>query len=166
MTNLENSNFSFIVSPEIKVNINNKNLPVNFKGKADKCSQQPISKQVKFSDREKEILKKLSSEEIEKLSTNESTNVKAKKDKTTALTLPELKRLKTELAGSSFLCDVIEGANFKLPENEIVERNPELEKRVKRLMREQEQRVYNSMTKNVDSSRKFEPEETIAYQSE
>ena len=164
MTNLEN--FSFIISPEIKVNIDNKSLPVNFKGKADKSSQQSVSKQVKFSEREKEILKKLSSGDVEKLSTNDSTNVKAKKDKTTALTLTELKRLKIELAGKSFLCDVIEGADFKLPENEIVERNPELEKRVQRLMREQEQRVYNSMTKNVDSSRKFEPEETIAYQSE
>lgn len=159
-------NISFILNPEISLVLSNKSLPSKFKTNDGKSSQRSVSERVKFSERELELLKKVNKLELEKISTNEtSSDKKSKKDKTTALTLSEVKGLKKELGGTSYLCDVFSGADFKLPENEIVERNPELEKRIQRLKREQEQRVYNSMTRNVDSTRKYEPEETISYQS-
>lgn len=155
---------SFIVCPEIKLILSNKSLSGKLKSSNGKSSQRSVSEQVKFSARELELLQKLNKLEV-KTSTNENKgDKKLKKDKTTALTLSEVKGLKTELGNATYLCDVIDGADFRLPENEVVERNPVLEKRIQRLKREQEQRVYNSMTKNVDSSRKFEPEETISYQ--
>jgi Endoplasmic reticulum-based factor for assembly of V-ATPase len=159
------TNYNFIQSPEIKLILSNKSLPAKFKSKDAKSSQPSVSQQVKFTPRELELLQKLNKLELEKISTNENkSDEKSKKDKTTALTLSDVKGLKKELGEATYLCDVIDGADFRLPENEIFERNPVLEKRIQRLKREQEQRVYNSMTKNVDSSRKFEPEETISYQ--
>lgn len=159
------TNINFISNPEIKLVVSNKSLPIKFKSSEGKTSQRSVSEQVKFTERELELLQKVNKLELEKISTNES-NVekKSKKDKSTAFTLSQVKGLKKELGQTAYLCDVIDGADFKLPENEVVARNPVLEKRIQRLMREQEQRVYNSMTKNVDSSRKFEPEETISYQ--
>lgn len=159
------NNISFILNPEIKLVLSNKSLPGKFKSSDGKSSQRSATEQVKFSERELELLQKVNKLELEKISTKVSSDEKSKKDKTTALTLSEVKGLKKELGEATYLCDVFDGADFRLPENEIVERNPVLEKRIQRLKREQEQRVYNSMTKNVDSSRKYEPEETISYQS-
>lgn len=65
----------------------------------------------------------------------------------------------------SYLHELIEGSQLVLPSNEFTERNPELEERCQRLKREQEDQRYRLMTRNVDSSRKHEPEDTIAYQS-
>lgn len=159
---------SFIVNPEIKLVISNKNIPRNNKSKDEKSSQNSTPSQVKFSDHERDLLKKINNLQFSKLSTKEVKKEKprekhAKREKTTAFTLSEVKKLKEDL-GDSFLCDIISVAELQLPENEIVERNPELEARVQRLKAQQEQRVYNSMTKNVDSSRKHIPEETISYQ--
>lgn len=155
---------SFIINPEVSLAISSKSLPRKKKS-SDEASGQPS--QVKFSARELELLGKVNEINLEKTSTKENENKSGKltkKDKLTTLTLSELKELKEELEFPVFLCDVIEGAVVKLPENEIVERNPVLEKRIQRLKAEQEQRVYNSMTKNVDSSRKYQPEETISFQ--
>lgn len=154
---------SFIVNPEIKLLISSKST--SRKPATKDASHKLTSSQVKFSERELDLLKKVSELKLEKLSTNESTKEKhVKHGKTTALTLLELKQLKHDLGDNLFLCDIIDGAELKLPENEIKERDPELEKRIQRLKAQQEQRAYNSMTKNVDSSRKFIPEETISYQ--
>uniref|UniRef100_A0A182TS27 Endoplasmic reticulum-based factor for assembly of V-ATPase n=1 Tax=Anopheles melas TaxID=34690 RepID=A0A182TS27_9DIPT len=63
-----------------------------------------------------------------------------------------------------YLHALLAGCRLKLPENPICERNPELEARCQRLRKEQEDREYHRMTKNVDSIRKHMPEETISYQ--
>lgn len=63
-----------------------------------------------------------------------------------------------------YLHELIEGSQLILPSNEFTERNPELEERCQRLKREQDEQKYRLMTKNVDCSRSYEPEETIAYQ--
>lgn len=57
-------------------------------------------------------------------------------------------------------------ATLVLPSNEIRVRNPELEARCVRLRLEQNARVYNAMTRNVDTSRRLIPDDTIAFQSE
>uniref|UniRef100_A0A4Y0BVU4 Endoplasmic reticulum-based factor for assembly of V-ATPase n=1 Tax=Anopheles funestus TaxID=62324 RepID=A0A4Y0BVU4_ANOFN len=63
-----------------------------------------------------------------------------------------------------YLHTLLNGCQLKLPVNPIQERNPELEARCQRLRKEQEDREYHRMTKNVDSIRKHMPEETISYQ--
>lgn len=64
-----------------------------------------------------------------------------------------------------YLYELLEGSKLVLPQNEIIERNPELEARCQRLRREQDERSYKTMTKNVDCSRTHAPDDTIAYQS-
>lgn len=64
-----------------------------------------------------------------------------------------------------YLHQLLAGSNLSLPRNEIHERDPALEARCVRLRLEQDARVYNVMTKNVDSSRRQLPDDTIAYQS-
>lgn len=55
--------------------------------------------------------------------------------------------------------------HLSLPQNEYVERNPVLEKRCKQLRREQEERCYRAMTRNVDVSQGHFPNDTISFQS-
>lgn len=64
-----------------------------------------------------------------------------------------------------YLHELLAGSKLVLPKNEILERNPELEARCVRLRLQQEHRMYNAMTKNVDSARTKLPEDTISYQS-
>lgn len=148
---------SFIVNPEIKLVVDRKILPKVTKGHTDVDG---TSKRVTFSERELDLLKKVNNLDIAPQN-YENKKETLKRDKTTTLSLDELKQLK---AGGTFLCDVIDTASLVLPQNEFVERNPVLEERIQRLKRDQEQRVYNTMTKNVDTRRKYEPEETISYQ--
>lgn len=160
---------SFIINPEVNLIVSNKSLPKKKTAKNEKSSHPSSLPLVTFSQRELELLIKLNDLKVGKSSGKSSTNEKknekqAKRDKTTSLTLQEVKELKADLGESEFLCDIIEQSELKLPENEILERNPVLEKRIQRLKAQQEQRVYNSMTKNVDSSRRYQPEETIAFQ--
>ncbi|XP_049543982.1 uncharacterized protein LOC125956295 [Anopheles darlingi] len=63
-----------------------------------------------------------------------------------------------------FLHVLLAGCPLVLPENPVQERNPVLEARCQLLRKQQEERDYNRMTKNVDSIRKHMPEETIGYQ--
>lgn len=65
-----------------------------------------------------------------------------------------------------YLHQLLVGCRLLLPRNARHKRDPLLEKRCVRLRLEQDARVYNAMTKNVDSSRRQLPDETIAYQSE
>lgn len=69
-------------------------------------------------------------------------------------------------AGKStvYLHELLEGSKLILPKNELIERNPELEARCQRLKREQEERRYQAMTKNVDTNRRNAPDDTIGYQ--
>ncbi|XP_031620942.1 uncharacterized protein LOC116339290 [Contarinia nasturtii] len=88
-----------------------------------------------------------------------------------ALNLSDLKWIHQHLSDTrrendsvNYLHELIEGSLIILPSNEFTERNPELEERCQRLKREQDEQKYRHMTKNVDCSRSYEPEETIAYQ--
>lgn len=63
-----------------------------------------------------------------------------------------------------YLHELFKGSEIVLPKNKEVPRNPELEKRCQMLRIQQENLVYQSMTKNVDSSRRKLPEDTISYQ--
>ncbi|CRK91914.1 CLUMA_CG005533, isoform A [Clunio marinus] len=152
---------TFIANPEIRLVLSNKIIPRIKQLKENAPSQKNSSSSVVFTDRELDLLKKVN--EL-KLESKENKKEKlSQKDKTSSLTLPEVKKLKQTLE-DRYLCDIIESASIKLPENEVVERNPELEKRIQKLKALQEQKVYNSMTKNVDHAKKFEPTETISYQ--
>lgn len=64
-----------------------------------------------------------------------------------------------------YLHEILLNCTILVPENETVDRNPELEKRCNYLKNKQDNLRYRSMTKNVDNVRTHEPEETIAYQS-
>jgi hypothetical protein len=160
---------SFINSPEIQVLISQRDLSSHKKSK--KLDDTPVEN-VEFSKREEEILKKIETinfeenfnENDENNENDKATNKKGK-GKQTPLTLQELKNLKQQLGDEIFLCDLIN--DLDLPQNEIVERNPVLEARIKKLKAQQANKEYDSMTRNVDSSRKnVEPTDSIAFQSE
>ncbi|GLV37594.1 uncharacterized protein CBL_13866 [Carabus blaptoides fortunei] len=63
-----------------------------------------------------------------------------------------------------YLHEILSKCTILVPENETVNRSPELEKRCNYLKTKQDNLRYRSMTKNVDNVRTHEPEETIAYQ--
>lgn len=65
-----------------------------------------------------------------------------------------------------YLHQLLAGSRLLLPRNEVHERDPVLEARCVRLRLEQDARVYRSMTKNVDTSRRLMPDDSIAFQSE
>lgn len=88
------------------------------------------------------------------------------------LNLNDLKWLNLFLAkqrdsgnAAEYFHELLEGSQLILPINEVIARNPELEARCKRLRREQEDRAYQAMTKNVDNNRRHAPDDTIGYQS-
>lgn len=66
---------------------------------------------------------------------------------------------------SVYLHELLDGCDLVLPQNEVIKRNPILEARIKKLQKEQEEREYKAMTKNVDMTKKFAVEDTLAYQS-
>lgn len=76
-----------------------------------------------------------------------------------------VEKRRTNETFTMYLHELLEDAKLKLPKNEVIERDPVLEARCVRLRMEQDARVYNAMTKNVDSRRQNLPEDTIAYQS-
>lgn len=53
---------------------------------------------------------------------------------------------------------------IQLPEPPVIPRSPELEARVQRLRLEQEEKDYQTMTRNVDTRRTKYPDESIASQ--
>ncbi|XP_011194749.2 transmembrane protein 199 [Zeugodacus cucurbitae] len=75
-----------------------------------------------------------------------------------------LKQLREKKGLDIYLSDLIENCRLHLPMNEVIERNPELEARCQRLREQQQNREYLDMTKNVDATLKYVPEDTIAYQ--
>lgn len=159
---------SFVKNPEIRLVVSKKHLPKkDQKNTRNSSHDRPIQ----FTADEIEILTKIDkltdlpepsaeSSELQKKST--------KRDKVVELTLPQLKQLHAELDESSFICDLIDLSAYelKLPENEIVPRNPQLEERIQRLKAEQEQRRYDDMTRNIDSGKVHHPEDSIAFQRE
>lgn len=59
--------------------------------------------------------------------------------------------------------DLLMGCDVKLPRPEVEPRNQELEARIQCLKARQANREYKAMTRNVDTFRVHEPEETISY---
>lgn len=159
---------SFIIDTGLKVVLNLKKVSAADKklftdGKKSKEST------VKFTENELSILRKLDQNNIENVNVKQNDSEKIKTSKSTI----DLGRLKyaydlivkssKETKNQTYLNDIL--IDIVLPINEIRERNPILEKRCEQLRIDQEQREYKSMTKNVDTTRKFMPEETIAFQS-
>lgn len=63
-----------------------------------------------------------------------------------------------------YLHKLLEGAEFKMPPNEVIKRNPVLEARCVKLRAQQEAREYRKMTKSVDNVRMRFPEDNINFQ--
>lgn len=63
-----------------------------------------------------------------------------------------------------YIHELLEGSEIKLPELEVIPRNPELEARIQKLKVEQAEREYKAMTKAVDGVRVRLPEDSIGYQ--
>ncbi|CAO1413025.1 unnamed protein product [Diamesa hyperborea] len=158
---------SFIIDTGVKAVLNLKKVsPENKKIFTDDKKSKETN--VNFSEHELSILKKLDQHNIENSEAKQNDSTKIKTIKSTI----ELGRLKyaydlinkssKETKNQIYLNDIL--IDIVLPINEIRERNPILEKRCEQLRIDQEQREYKSMTKNVDTSRKFMPEDTIAFQ--
>jgi TMEM199 family protein len=64
-----------------------------------------------------------------------------------------------------YLHELLADCQLVLPENQILQRNPVLEERCKKLRLQQSNREYHEMTKNVDNVRRNLPEDTLAFQS-
>lgn len=167
---------SFVKNPEINLILSDQNASINKKSKNKDVS---TPKQVEFTKKEIDVLKKLEKTEIGKAEEKENSNseklAKKKNNKSnkkrTSLSLNELKQLKQQLEEENlFLCDILENdenAVIELPKNEIQERNPELEARVQRLKAQQANKAYESMVRNVDARLKMtDPKDSIAFQSE
>lgn len=78
--------------------------------------------------------------------------------------LEELEWLHANNKGASHFHELVSGCELLLPSPVTPPRNPELEARIQKLKAEQEEREYRKMTKNVDSVRVRQPDETIGYQ--
>ncbi|XP_062536591.1 transmembrane protein 199 [Armigeres subalbatus] len=75
-----------------------------------------------------------------------------------------LNRLRKDDPDVPYLHELMQDCELLLPENEIQERNPELEARCQKLRKQQEAKEYEAMTRNVDNVRTLMPQDTIAYQ--
>lgn len=75
-----------------------------------------------------------------------------------------LNRLRKDDPDIPYLHELMEDCEMLLPENEVQERNPELEARCQKLRKQQEAKEYQAMTRNVDNVRTLMPQDTIAYQ--
>lgn len=62
------------------------------------------------------------------------------------------------------LHELLMGSEIVLPQNVEIPRSEELDRRCLLLKRQQENRQYKAMTKNVDNVRKPLPEDTVSYQ--
>lgn len=76
--------------------------------------------------------------------------------------LAEYRKTATE---KIYLHELFDNSDVILPSPKVTPRNPELEARIKKLKAQQNAREYQAMTKNIDSVRKFLPEDSISYQS-
>ncbi|CAD6994970.1 unnamed protein product [Ceratitis capitata] len=119
-------------------------------------------------DIEKDLRTEVKATELPKtINSTDDSNIEATK----ALYISDLRWLKKWLAQlreekglDLFLHNFIEQFSLELPRNEVMERNPELEARCQRLREQQQNKEYLNMTKNIDSTLKYAPEDTIAYQ--
>lgn len=75
-----------------------------------------------------------------------------------------LQERRQNVKDTPYLHALLEGSQLKLPENEVIKRNPVLEARCVKLRAQQEAREYRKMTRTVDNVRITHPEDTIQYQ--
>lgn len=101
-------------------------------------------------------------------------SMKLKKGKTANVTLKieDLKWLNKYLreyrkttTEKIYLHELLDNSELILPTPKVTPRNPELEARIQKLTAQQNAREYRTMTKSIDSVRKYFPEDSIAYQS-
>ncbi|XP_065222786.1 uncharacterized protein LOC135847258 isoform X1 [Planococcus citri] len=78
--------------------------------------------------------------------------------------LEDILWLKKKLPKDVRIYKLLENCDVKLPAPELEPRNPELEARIQKLKVLEEERRYQDMTRNVDTSRVRHPEDSIAYQ--
>lgn len=76
----------------------------------------------------------------------------------------EIRWIRENLEFSRPFHEWLASCTIELPKPPITPRNPELEARVQRLKLEQQERDYQSMTRNVDTVRAKYPDESIASQ--
>ncbi|KAF3422874.1 hypothetical protein E2986_01145 [Frieseomelitta varia] len=65
---------------------------------------------------------------------------------------------------SIYLHELLEEDDIKLPTPKVTPRNPELEARMQKLRAQQNAIKYRAMTKNVDTTTRNLPEDSISYQ--
>jgi len=81
------------------------------------------------------------------------------------LTADNIDELREELQSKKlWLNEYLVGSEVILPELEIPERNPELEKRVQKLRNSLDAKEYRRMTKNVDLTSRFKSEDSVGVQ--
>lgn len=159
-----------------------KNLPENIAricGKISKSSQEENIRtypSVIYTESEKKLL--ITAEEVaenppeEKKDEKKTSNNKEKTKKEQIITVQDVKwlngMLQEKRATASepvYLHELLESCSVLLPENPVIERSPELEKRCETLRKEQENRNYRKMTRNVENYRSHPYEDSISYQS-
>lgn len=107
----------------------------------------------------KQKIKTISQEKIpEKLKT------KLENKDSLKLLVDEISWIRENLEFSRPFHEWLAKCTIELPKPPIIPRNPELEARVQRLKLEQQERDYQSMTRNVDTVRAKYPDESIASQ--
>lgn len=167
--------------PEVFLNICKNKLT-----KCDEPNVQADEKPVQFTKEEQAFLKQTNSENdscerdltnVEtvdepepEIVTNTASTQKRTADILT-LSLNDLKwlhqalnRLRKDDPDIPYLHELMQDSELVLPENEILERNPELEARCQKLRKAQEAKEYEAMTRNVDNVRTHMPQDTISFQ--
>ncbi|KAL0107857.1 hypothetical protein PUN28_014846 [Cardiocondyla obscurior] len=98
---------------------------------------------------------------------------RSKKEKTVNATLKiydlkwlnkYLKEYRKTATEKIYLHELFDDSDVILPTPKETPRNPELEARIQKLTAQQNAREYRTMTKSIDSVRKYLPDDTIAYQ--
>lgn len=159
------------------------------KNNLSKCTsriEEEPGKPVEFSEEEREFLKDQNEKNLPKKSDLDDVEndepekepeeilktAPVQKTNTLTLSLNDLKwlhqalnRLRKDDPEVPYLHELMQDCEIILPENEIQERNPELEARCQKLRKQQEAKEYEAMTRNVDNVRTLMPQDTIAYQS-
>ncbi|EAT36143.1 AAEL011748-PA [Aedes aegypti] len=158
------------------------------KNNLSKCTsriEEEPGKPVEFSEEEREFLKDQNEKNLPKKSDLDDVEndepekepeeilktAPVQKTNTLTLSLNDLKwlhqalnRLRKDDPEVPYLHELMQDCEIILPENEIQERNPELEARCQKLRKQQEAKEYEAMTRNVDNVRTLMPQDTIAYQ--
>uniref|UniRef100_A0A1L8DTX3 Putative endoplasmic reticulum-based factor for assembly of v-atpase n=1 Tax=Nyssomyia neivai TaxID=330878 RepID=A0A1L8DTX3_9DIPT len=155
--------------------VDEKNLPEGIAkicGKVSKTSlecNQVVYPPVTYTKEEEKLLEKAENFEGTPSEKPKSFSEKTKKEQ--ILTVQDVKWLNAMMvekrkAGTAeaYLHELMQHSTVILPENSIIERSPELEKRCEALRKEQDNLTYRKMTRNVEGPRNLPYEDTISFQ--